>query len=124
MYYCITIYMLEKWPISLSYHHIIFGLGGHVFCLLAEEHCTRWRGKKKSKKRIPSSATSSCTFISQIREQMSGLNLHVFTQFLALKETSFSPIKILYNILFLFLFTFILCNFLVRTLKNLQKKLD
>ena len=77
MYYCITIYMLEKWPISLSYHHIIFGLGGHVFCLLAEEHCTRWRGKKKSKKRIPSSATSSCTFISQIREQMSGLNLHV-----------------------------------------------
>ena len=50
MYYCITIYMLEKWPISLSYHHIIFGLGGHVFCLLAEKHCTRWRGKKKSKK--------------------------------------------------------------------------
>ena len=49
MYYCITIYMLEKWPISLSYHHIIFGLGGHVFCLLAEEHCTRWRGKKKNK---------------------------------------------------------------------------
>ena len=53
MYYCITIYMLEKWPISLSYHHIIFGLGGHVFCLLAEKHCIRlertegdieWRG--------------------------------------------------------------------------------
>ena len=40
-------------------------------------------------------ATLFDTLYAQIREQMSGPDLHVFTlKFLALKKTGFSPLKI------------------------------
>ena len=57
----------------------------------------------------------------QIREQISGPDLHVFTlKFLALKKLVFPPIKTTL-IFFWLLFTFILCNFSVQTLKYFQK---
>ena len=58
---------------------------------------------------------------SQIREQMSGPDLHVFTiKFLALKKLFFPHKKYFLKFCWL-LFTFILCNFSVRTLKYFQK---
>ena len=60
-------------------------------------------------------------FKPQIREQMSGPDLHVFTlKFLALKNWFF-PNKKYFQIFFWLLFTFILCNFSVQTLKYFQK---
>jgi hypothetical protein len=57
----------------------------------------------------------------QLREQMSGPNLHVFTvKFLALKKVIF-PHKIYFPNYFCLLFTFVLCNFSVQTLKYFQK---
>ena len=54
---------------------------------------------------------------------MSGAYLHVFTlKFLALKKLVFSPHKKCFPKFFWLLFTFILCNFSVRTLKYFQKK--
>ena len=60
---------------------------------------------------------------SQIREQMSGPDLNVFTlKFLALNKIGFSPINKYFPKFFWLLFTFfILCNFSVWTLKYFQK---
>ena len=57
----------------------------------------------------------------QIREQMSGLDLHLFRlKVLALKKLVFPQWKYFPNFFWL-LFTFTLCNFSVRTLKYFQK---
>ena len=49
----------------------------------------------------------SATFLTQIREQMSGPDLHVFTlKFLALKKPGFSPIKYFSNILMTFVYLY------------------
>ena len=46
-------------------------------------------------------------FLTQIREQMSGPDLHVFTlKFLALKKPGFSPIKYFSNILMTFVYLY------------------
>jgi hypothetical protein len=46
-------------------------------------------------------------FASQIREQMSGPDLHVFTlKFLAIKKTGFSPIKNTFQFFFDFVYLY------------------
>ena len=58
----------------------------------------------------------------QIREQTSGPDFHVFTpKFLAPQKNYFFPHKKYFPKFFWLLFTFILCNFSLQTLKYFQK---